>query len=57
MSKISQRRLLEWSFFLNHRNRITYNRLCQRCSRDCKQSFRTLVILCRRYRPNTHKEK
>ncbi|MDD3336339.1 MAG: hypothetical protein PHI98_12620 [Eubacteriales bacterium] len=57
MPRASQRRLLEWSFFLNNRNRITYNRLCQRCSHNCKQSFRAIVIVCRRYQSNRTKEK
>ena len=33
-------------FFLNHRNRITYNDLCRGCTHDCKQSFRAIVVLC-----------
>lgn len=44
-----KKRRLEWSFFLNHRNRITYNDLCRGCTRDCKQSFRAVIILCPRY--------
>jgi len=42
---MSKKRRLEWSFFLNHRNRITYNDLCRGCTRDCKQSFRAVIIL------------
>ena len=57
MAKMNQHRRLEWSFFLNSRNRIAYNRLCQRCSHDCKQSFRAIVIVCRRYQSNRTKEK
>ena len=45
MPRISKKRRLEWSFFLNHRNRITYNDLCRGCTRDCKQSFRAVIIL------------
>ena len=40
MPRMSKKRRLEWSFFLNHRNRITYNDLCRGCTHDCKQSFR-----------------
>jgi len=29
MPRMSKKRRLEWSFFLNHRNRITYNDLCR----------------------------
>ena len=39
MPRMSKKRKLEWSFFLNHRNRITYNDLCRGCTRECKQSF------------------
>ena len=42
MPRMSKKRRLEWSFFLNHRNRITYNDLCRGCTRDCKQSFRAV---------------
>ena len=49
MPRMSKKRRLEWSFFLNHRNRITYNDLCRGCTRDCKQSFRAVIILCPRY--------
>lgn len=46
MPRMSKKRRLEWSFFLNHRNRITYNDLCRGCTHDCKQSFRAIVVLC-----------
>lgn len=49
MPRMSNKRRLEWSFFLNHRNRITYNDLCRGCTHDCKQSFRAVIILCPRY--------
>lgn len=44
MPRMSKKRKLEWSFFLNERNRITYNKLCCKCRYDCKQSFRAIVI-------------
>lgn len=46
MPRMSREKRLEWSFFLNHRNRIAYNALCRSCARDCKQSFRAIIILC-----------
>ena len=49
MPRMSKKRRLEWSFFLNHRNRITYNDLCRGCTHDFKQSFRAIVVLCPRY--------
>ena len=49
MPRMSKKRRLEWSFFLNHRNRITYNDLCRGCAHGCKQSFRAIIVLCPRY--------
>ena len=49
MPRMSREKRLEWSFFLNHRNRIAYNALCRSCTHDCKQSFRAIVVLCPRY--------
>ena len=49
MPRMCNKRRFEWSFFLNRRNRITYNDLCRGCTRDCKQSFRAIIILCPRY--------
>lgn len=49
MPRMSKKRKEEWAFFLNARNRITYNKLCTRCTRDCKQSFRAIVVECPKY--------
>lgn len=38
MPRMSKQRRLEWSFFLDHRNRISYNPLCRGCIHGCKQS-------------------
>ena len=46
MPRMSKQRRLEWSFFLDHRNRISYNPLCRGCIHGCKQSFRAIVVLC-----------
>lgn len=50
MPKMRKRQKEEWSFFLNEKGRRTYNELCRRCARDCKQSFRAAVIQCPKYR-------
>lgn len=50
MPRMSKRQKEEWSFFLNEKRRKTYNELCRRCARDCKQSFRAAVIQCPKYR-------
>ena len=49
MSRMSKKRCLELAFFLNERNRITYNLQCRKCQKDCKQSFRAVLILCPKY--------
>ena len=36
MPRMSKQRRLEWSFFLDHRNRISYNPLCRGCVHSCK---------------------
>lgn len=49
MPRMSKKRKQEWALFLNVRNRITYNGLCRKCSNDCKQSFRCIVVYCPKY--------
>ena len=49
MPRMSKKRKQEWAFFLNDRNRITYNELCRKCVHECKQSHQALVIECPRY--------
>ena len=49
MPRMNKQRRLEWSFFLDHRNRISYNPLCRGCIHGCKQSFRAIVVLCPHY--------
>ncbi|MGI5900627.1 MAG: hypothetical protein ACOX8S_12060 [Christensenellales bacterium] len=57
MPRMSKKRKLEWSLFLNHRNHITYNALCRKCVHDCKQSFRVVIIECPRYLSKRAKRK
>ncbi len=49
MPRMSKKRKLEWSLFLNECNRITNNDLCRKCFYDCKQSYRAILIECPRY--------
>ena len=49
MPRMSKKRQLELAFFLNERNRITYNELCRKCRHPCKRSFRAIVIECPKY--------
>ena len=57
MPRMSKKRKLEWAFFINHRNRITYNDLCRKCVHGCKQSFRAIVVECPRYDSKRAKRK
>ncbi len=57
MPKMSQKRKLEWSFFLNDRNRITYNSQCRQCRCPCKQSFRAIIVECPPFQSKRAKEK
>ena len=57
MARMSNKRRLEWSFFLNDRSRITYNELCRKCQHECKQSFRAVVVDCPRYLSKRAKKK
>jgi hypothetical protein len=54
--RMSKKRKLEWQFFLNHRNRMTYNPLCLKCACGCKQSFRAVVMDCPRYQSKRAKK-
>ena len=47
--RMSKKRKQEWALFLNERNRIAYNELCRKCSNNCKQSFRCIVVQCPKY--------
>ena len=44
MPRMPKKRKLELSFFLNERGRVTYNDLCRKCQRTCKQSFRAVIV-------------
>ena len=44
MPRMSKKEKEEWNFFLNDRGRISYNELCRKCDRDCKQSFRAVIV-------------
>ena len=47
MPKLSHAAKREWDFFISpSTGRRTYNNLCRRCLRDCKQSCRTEVLFC-----------
>lgn len=49
MPRMSKKRKEELALFLNEHHRITCNKLCRKCKRGCKQSFRAEVIQCPLY--------
>lgn len=57
MPRMSKKRKLEWQFFLNRQNRMTYNFLCRKCAYGCKQSFRAGIVECTRYLSKRAKRK
>lgn len=57
MPRIPKKRKLELSFFLNERGRVTYNDLCRKCQRTCKQSFRAVIVDCPHYLSKRSKRK
>ena len=57
MPRMSKKRKVELSFFLNDRGRVAYNDLCRKCQHECKQSFRAVVIDCPHYLSKRAKRK
>ena len=57
MPRMPKKRKLELSFFLNERGRVTYNALCRKCQRTCKQSFRRSLWTAPIIFPNAQNEK
>ena len=55
--RLSKKYKQEWAFFLDHRNRMKYNELCKKCEKECKQSFRAIIIDCPFERKNRKKKK
>ena len=53
MPRMSKRSKREWELFINPRTgRKNYNDLCRKCLRQCKQSYRVIVVSCRKFAPN-----
>ena len=36
----------EWEFFRDADGKIKFNALCEECARDCKQSFKVMILAC-----------
>lgn len=50
MARMTKSQKHELSLFLNEQGHIQYNEICQRCSLECKQSFRAVLHACGRYK-------
>ena len=57
MPKMSKKKRLEMSMFINSKGRIEYNRLCKACAHDCKQSHKAIVIDCPKHTPRQKKSR
>ncbi len=57
MPRLSKKYKQEWQFFLDDRNRMKYNDLCKKCEKECKQSFRAIIIDCPYERKKRKKRK
>ena len=44
--KVNSRNRLYWSYFLDENGKIRYNKTCRQCAKDCKQSFRSIIVCC-----------
>lgn len=52
MPRMSKRNKREWALFINPKTgRKNYNDLCRKCLRQCKQSYRVIVVSCRKFAP------
>ena len=57
MPRMSKKDKVEWDFYLDENGRISYNELCRNCDRECKQSFRAVIISCPEYNSKRRKKK
>ena len=57
MPRMSKKDKEDWGFFLDENSRISYNELCRKCDRDCKQSFRAVIVSCPEYNSKRRKQK
>ena len=51
MPRLSKKAKQEWKFFITpNTGRRTYNKLCGKCYSDCKQSYRVIIVYCRKFK-------
>jgi hypothetical protein len=58
MKPLSNAYKRRWAFFMNPKTgKVQYNKKCQACTHDCRQSFRAEVVCCKHYSKNQMKTK
>ncbi len=45
------RKINDLAFFQNDRCKVQYCETCMDCQKDCKQSFRAVIVRCLRFDP------
>lgn len=50
MSRMSKKDKEEYQIFLDDRGRMSYNKQCRNCVRECKQSYRVDIVYCPIYK-------
>lgn len=50
MPHYSKKYKQEWAFFISQKTgHVKYNNKCKRCIHECKQSYKTKIIVCPNY--------
>lgn len=50
MNALSEKFKNEWDFFINPKTqKIQYNKKCNSCTEECKQSYRVKIFVCLQY--------
>ena len=56
MARLTKKLRQEMDYFINpETGRRTYNKLCRKCCKDCKQSYKALVVSCPNYKSKQSK--
>ena len=50
MPRMSKKKRLDMSLFINQKGRVEINRICRACKNGCKQSHKAQIIACRNYK-------
>lgn len=55
MPSMSKKKRKEMELFVNKQGRIEYNKICLACIHDCKQSHKSMVLMCSKYKSKRSK--